>query len=111
MSKTLVISLVVFSVLWIIVILNLVRNSKISIKYSMVWIFMSLIILLVGIFPKFMSFVADKVGFLTVSNLVTAILLTLLLIITLVLTMIVTNQRTLITKLIQEISLLKGNKK
>lgn len=110
MSKSLVISLVVFSIVWIIVILRLIRHGKISIKYSMVWLFMAVVIFLVGIFPGLMELVSDFFGFLTISNLVIGILLTLLLILTLFLTMIVTNQKTQINNLIQEVSMLKKDK-
>ncbi|MBO6195676.1 MAG: DUF2304 domain-containing protein [Bacilli bacterium] len=110
MSKSLVISLVVFSIIWIIIILRLVRNGKLSIKYSMIWLFMSLIIFVVGIFPKLMELISDFFGFLTISNLVIGIILTLLLFITLVLTMIVTNQKSQINNLIQEVSMLKKDK-
>lgn len=110
MSKSLTISLIIFSIIWFIVIFRFIRNNKLSIKYSMVWLFMTFVIFLVGLTPKFMAFIASKVGFLTTSNLVIAIILTLLLIITLALTMIVTNQKTQINNLIQEVSILKQKK-
>lgn len=110
MSKSLVISLVVFSIIWIILILRLVRNGKLSIKYSMIWLFMALVILIVGVFPKLIELIADFFGFLTISNLVIGVILTLLLFLTLFLTMIVTNQKTQINNLIQEVSMLKKDK-
>ena len=110
MSKALVISLISFSIIWIIIILRLVRRGKISVKYSMIWLFVALVLLIVGIFPGLMSLVADFFGFLTVSNLVIGIILTLLLLISLFLTIIITNQRSLINKLIQEVSLIKKDK-
>ena len=110
MNKSLTIGLIIFSIIWFIVILRLIRQNKISIRYSMIWFFMTLVIFLVGITPKFMGFIANKVGFLTTSNLVIAIILTVLIIVTLVLTMIVTNQKTQINKLIQEVSILKKDK-
>lgn len=110
MSKSLVISLVVFSIVWIIIILRLVRNGKLSIKYSMIWLFISLVLLIVGVFPKLMDLISNFFGFLTISNLVIGIILTLLLLLTLVLTMIVTNQKIQINNLIQEVSMLKKDK-
>ncbi len=110
MSKSLVISLVVFSIVWIIIILRLVRNGKLSIKYSMIWLFVSLVLLIVGVFPKLMDLISNFFGFLTISNLVIGIILTLLLLLTLVLTMIVTNQKSQINNLIQEVSMLKKDK-
>ena len=110
MNKSLVILLVVFSIVWIVIILKMVRESKISIKYSMIWLFMALVIFLVGITPKFMKFIANTSGFAATSSLVVGIILTLLLMITLFLTVIVTNQKTQINNLIQEISILKKDK-
>ena len=51
MSKTLIISLIIFSIIWLIIILRDVRKGTISIKYSLVWLLMALILLFVGVFP------------------------------------------------------------
>lgn len=110
MSKSLIIGLIVYSIIWFFIILKLVKNNKISIRYSMIWLFMAFILFLVGITPGFMGFIASKVGFQTTSNLVISIILTVLIILTLALTMIVTNQKSQINKLIQEVSILKKDK-
>lgn len=110
MSNSLVILLVVFSIFWILVILKMVRDSKISIRYSMIWLFMALVIFLVGITPNFMKWIANFAGFEATSSLVIGILLTLLLVVTLFLTTVVTNQKSQINNLIQEISILKKDK-
>ena len=110
MSKSLVIFLVIFSIIWFIVILKMVRDSKISIRYSMIWLFMSLVIFLVGITPNFMKFLAHATGFTATSSLVIGIILTLLLVVTLFLTIVVTNQKSQINNLIQEVSMLKKDK-
>ena len=108
MSKSLVISLVIFSIIWFLIILKLIRHQKISIKYSMIWLFTSFIIFIVGVFPNIMGIFSNFFGFLTISNLVIGIILTLLLLITLILTIIVTNQKKQINVLIQEISIIKS---
>lgn len=110
MSKSLIISLIVFSIIWFIFILKLIKNGKLSIRYSMIWFFMAFIIFLVGITPKYMALISSLVGFKTTSNLVISIILTVLMILTLILTIIITNQKTQINKLIQEISILKSKK-
>ncbi len=107
MSKTIIISLIVFSFIWLIIILRDVRKGNISIKYSLIWLLMAIILLLVGVFPSFMEFVAESFGFTTISNLVIGIILTLLLLITLVLTHIVTKQKNQIRELTQEVALIK----
>ena len=111
MSKSLIISLIIYSIVWIIIILKSVRNGKISVRYSLIWFVMALAILFVGVFPKFMELLAKTFGFTTISNLVIGIILTLLMFITLVLTMILTNQKTQIKNLTQEISMLKKDVK
>ena len=110
MSKSLIILLIVFSIVWILILLKLVRDEKISIRYSLIWFFMSILIFLLGITPKFLTFIAHKAGFVATSSLITGVLLTLLLIVTLFLTIIVTQQKKLINNLIQEISILKNTK-
>ncbi len=111
MSKTLIIALIIFSIIWLIILLRDVRKGNISIKYSLIWFLMALIILCVGIFPSFMEFIAESFGFTTISNLVIGIILSLLMLITLELTHIVTKQKQQIKTLTQEIAILKKEKK
>lgn len=111
MSKALIISLILFSILWFYIILRCVRKGKISVRYSLIWFFMAIVILIVGVFPNFMELIAKVFGFTTISNLVIGIILTLLMFITLVLTMILTNQKTQIKNLTQEVSMLKKDVK
>lgn len=107
MSKALIISLIIFSLIWFIIILRCIRKETISIRYSLVWFLMALTILFVGVFPKLMELISELFGFTTISNLVIGIILTLLMLITLVLTQIVTKQKYQIKLLTQEISILK----
>lgn len=111
MSKVLTISLTLFSIMWIIIILYCIRSGKISVKYSLIWFLMTIVLLFVGIFPNFMEIIAKFLGFTTISNLVIGIILTLLMFITLVLTIILTKQKLQIKNLIQEISMLKKDEK
>ena len=111
MSNKLQIFLIIFSIIWVIILFRCIRKGKISVRYSMIWFLMALLLFLVGIIPGFLELIANFMGFLTISNLVIGIILTALMIITLVLTMIVTNQKTQIKNLVQEVSILKGNKK
>lgn len=107
MSAHLRIVLVLFSILLISIILFLVREKKVPIKYSLFWIFSALLIFLVGCFPNFINFFTSLVGFQTTSNLVIGIILGIVLFITLLLTIIISEQKNRIKLLIQEISLLK----
>ncbi len=108
MTLNLRIDLLIFSILLLLLIFKFMKDKKIPVKYALVWIFASAILLFVSLFPKFLGHIASLIGFEVLVNLVIAILLVLLLYITLVLTIIVSKQQKKITILIQEVSLLKG---
>lgn len=110
MSVKLRIVLFIFSFVWFVIILGLIRKNKLPIKYSLVWILAIFIIFLIAVIPISLELFANAFGFLTISNLVIGILLTILLTITLVLTMIISRLKKQITLLIQEVSILKGKK-
>ena len=103
--------LFVFSVVWIIIILFLLKKDRIPIKYSLFWLLSILVILLVSIVPQFFLKIINLVGFETISNMIIGMILTLLLMITLLLTIIISNQKKTINMLIQELSILKGKEK
>lgn len=90
--------------------LYLVRKEKISFKYSLIWLFSSLVILVLSIFPDFFGKVTNLVGFQLSSNFIIAMFLFVLLIMTRQLTKIVSDQNKKINSLIQEVSLLKKKK-
>lgn len=110
MSIKLRIALLIFSLIWIFIILGLIRKNKLPIKYSLVWFIAILVLLLISVVPFILEFVAKLFGFITMSNLVVGIMITLLLGITLILTMIIFHQKKQITMLIQEVSIIKGEK-
>lgn len=107
MSYNLIISLLVFSIIWIAIILVILKHDKIPIKYSLVWLISAFILILVAVAPRFLEIVASLLGFETVSNMVAGIMFILLLYITMVLTIIVSKQKKKTTLMIQEISMLK----
>lgn len=110
MSLKLRIALLIFSLVWFVIILELLRKNKLPIKYSLVWFIAIFVLFLIAVFPYILEFFAKMFGFITMSNLVVGIMLTLLLGITLILTMIIFHQKKQITMLIQEVSLIKGEK-
>ena len=110
MSLKLRIVLLIFSIIWLLGILLLVKQKRINIKNSLIWFAAGLVILLIAIIPFFLESIAKLFGFLTIANLVIGIFITLLSIITLSLTIIVTKQKEQIRNLVQEVSLLKSEK-
>ncbi len=110
MSVKLRIALFIFSIIWLVIILNLLKRNKLPIKYSLVWIIAICVLLIISLVPFILEFFAKSFGFLTMANLVIGIMITLLLGITLILTVIISQQKKQITMLIQEVSIIKGTK-
>ena len=111
MSISLRLGLVIVSLVIMIIVLSQLKKRRIPVKYSLVWMFSSLIILLIAIVPQLFIKIANLLGFVTMSNLVIAMFIFILLMICLTLTVIVSGQRKKITLLIQEVSMLKSNRR
>lgn len=107
MSYNLRLGLIIVSLLLLIIVLTILKKGRMPVKYSLVWIFSSLIILLVGLVPNLFKWISNLFGFVTMSNLVIGIFIFLLLMITISLTVIISGQKKKTTLLIQEISMLK----
>lgn len=84
------------------------KKGRIPLKFALVWLFPTTIILFVGILPDFLISIMNLLGFQTLSNMIIGMLFLILIFICIALTIIVSGQNTKITLLIQEISLLKG---
>ena len=107
MSFALRFSLIVFSIVLIIVTFLVVKKGRMPVKYSLLWFLSALIILLVALFPMLVESIANFIGFVTISNLVIGLIIVILLFLTMSLTIISSGQKSKITLLIQEISILK----
>ena len=107
MSQSLTITLVVVGIILLIVTTYVLKKGRIPEKYSLLWYAFSLVILLVGLFPKMFSFISDKLGFQVMSNLIIAIIIGSLILLTMALTIMIAGQKKKTTMLIQEISILK----
>ena len=53
---------IIFAIIFIIFILNLVRKNKLDEKYSILWLFFGIIILMVSIFPIIIEKIASWFG-------------------------------------------------
>jgi len=97
----------IVSVVIIVAIIKILRKGRVPIKYSLLWLLSSAIILFVAIFPNVLNAISHLIGFETTSNMVIGVILVILLFITMSLTIIVSGQKEKIRLLIQEVSLLK----
>lgn len=111
MSLKLKICILLFSLLLFIITSYLLKKEKISVKYSLVWYFISLILIIVALMPFVMNFIQKIIGFDSMSNMIIGIILCLLVFSNLTLTIIVSGQKQKINLLIQEVSILKAKNK
>jgi hypothetical protein len=89
------------------IIVYLLRKNALSLKYSLLWLFSATAMLIVGIFPAVLAFVADLLGFTLPSNALFALLLGFVSLTLLPLTSIVSKQAEQIKILVQANALLE----
>lgn len=108
MSFNLSLALIVVSVVLFLVIVHLLKCSKIPLKYSLVWMVVSLILFCSAFLPNWLIEITKIFGFQTTSNLIIGLLFVLLFGLCIVLTIVVSSLKSQITLLMQEISILKS---
>lgn len=107
MSNNLVIALLLVSIFLYVIIFAILKKGRIPLKFALVWFIPATIILLISIMPTLLEKLTIFLGFQTISNMIVGLLFVVLIFICISLTIIVSGQKTKITLLIQEISLLK----
>ena len=96
-------------VLFIIIISSIIRNS-LSIRNSITWLLLPIIFVVIAIFPDPLQSFANWLGFEQLSNFIFLVIIALLILICFFLTVSNSKQQNQITKLNQEISILKHRK-
>ena len=94
--------------LFAIAILNLVRQNKLTMKYALLWLGLSLLTITALIWPGLLNELSSLLGFISMSNMLFLIAIFVLIMICVSLSVIVSNQTKKIILLIQEVSLLKS---
>lgn len=95
------------AILLFIIIFTCLKRNSISIKSSIAWLLLPIVFLLVAFFPEPLATVSAWLGFETLSNFIFLLAIALLIILCFFLTITISHQQTQITKLIQEVSILK----
>lgn len=107
MSFNLSLALIAVSALLFILTVYYLRKGSIPLKYSLVWLGVSIVLLCCAFLPEWLINITKLLGFQTTSNLIIGILFVLLFIICIVLTIVVSSQSKKIILLVQEVSMLK----
>ena len=107
MALNLRLAVIIFALLLFIITIRILIKGRIPEKYSLIWLGISLIILLVGIVPEFLTSISKIFGFEVMSNMIMGMILFLMVIITMALTVMIAGQKKKTTLLIQEVSILQ----
>lgn len=98
---------IIFSIAFIIFIINLVRKNKLDEKYSILWLFASGVILIVALFPSIITIIAQKFNVFYPPTLMLLFAIIVLGAYIVHITVVITKQNKMIVKLTQELGILK----
>lgn len=107
MSIPLRISLLIAIAIYLILIVVLLRKKSLNLKYSLLWIFMAVVLLLMVAFPRVIEHVAEFVGVASYINAIFMAFIFFILLLVVSLTSIVSKQHREIKTLIQNVALLQ----
>lgn len=107
MDLTLRLWLLAGVIVYFAVILVALRKKSLTLKYSLLWMFSALLLLIIVIFPRIINGVTKLLGIASPVNTVFTIVLFLVLMILISLSVIVSKQHARIKKLIQSVALLE----
>lgn len=111
MTLNLIFSSTLFIIFVIFLVLYFIKKDKIKVKYSIIWLLLFFLLLICLIIPGFLNFLTHILGFQTASNMIFSLLIAVLVIISITLTGIVSSQDKKIRLLVQEVSLMKDEKR
>lgn len=106
-GSTLRLTLILVLLIYFLIIIRLLKNKALSLKYTLVWIFSGAVMLLLVIFPQILLFVFQHIGITGYMNGFFLMCIGFLIIILMSLTSIVSRQNRKIRTLIQDNALLE----
>lgn len=107
MNLNLRLFLVICILVYLGIIINLLRKKKLNLKYTLIWLFSGIIMLIVSIFPQIINFLSSVIGIVDVTNAVFILEGMFVLVILLSLTSIVSHFNDRNRELIQKVALLE----
>lgn len=99
--------IIIICILFVAYIISLVTKGKLLLKYSLVWLVLSLLVFVFSAFPEPIYILSDILGFEVASNFIFIAAVFFLLVISLSLSVIASKQAAYTKTLIQEVALLK----
>ncbi len=101
------ISLLIAICVYLTLIVVLLRKKSLNLKYSLLWLFMAVVLFLMVAFPKTIEFLADLIGVASYINAIFMAFIFFILLLVVSLTSIVSKQHREIKTLIQNVALLQ----
>ena len=89
-------------------IINLIKNRRLLLKYSLLWLFSGLVLLLLAIFPQLLNKMSRLIGVYSPVNALFAVLLCCGLVLMISFSVIMSGNKKAVVRLTQEISLLEN---
>jgi len=105
MPIALQISMVIAVIFYLLIIVVLLKKGKLAFKYSLLWLFSGVIMLILSLFPRLLIKFASLCGFAVVSNAIFAMVLFLLIILQVYMTTVISDFSLKIKKLTQELAI------
>lgn len=102
---------IIFSVFFVLIIIELVRRNRLHEKYSLLWLLFSIVMIILSGFPRILEKVAYILNVKYAPSLLFLVGFVFLILYSLSLTVIISKQADRIIKLTQEVSILKENVK
>lgn len=107
MDRVLQFIILIVSVLFTIYIINMINKEKLELKYALTWIFSSLGLITIAIFPKILEWISVVLHILSPVNALFLIMIFFLLVIIFTLTLALSKSKKQIIAISQEVGILK----
>ncbi|MBQ6885582.1 MAG: DUF2304 domain-containing protein [Clostridia bacterium] len=101
------ISLLIAIMIYVVLIFVLLRKKSFTLKYSLLWMFMAVVLLIMVAFPKLVEFLAEVIGVASYINAIFMAFIFFILLLVVTLTSIASKQHREIKTLIQNVALLQ----
>lgn len=107
MNLKLRVALIVGVIVYFVILISLLKNNRLNLKYTLLWLFAGILLLLLAIFPDTMLFVTQAIGIADPTNGLFSILIFCILIILISITAIVSKLNNKNKQLIQAVALME----
>ena len=99
---------IIIGVVFLVMMIELIRKNRVTLKYALLWLFSGLVLLVLAIFPQVLNWVARLIGVYSPVNALFAILLCCGLLLMISFSVIVSGNKKAVVRLTQKISLLEN---